>query len=281
MVEVLKAGLYDTIQDVGRFGCQEFGVPMSGVMDQYSAALANSILGNPINDAVMESVVVGPYLKFNQQTALCISGADMNARLNDLEIKTNIAYPVKSGDILKLGSCNYGCRSYVAVLGGFQTEFEMGSRSMYEGITASHKLNKGAMLPILKRSNCVLDSYASVKIDVHHFETQELEVYKGAEFEKLDEIQQQKVMSLKYSISKDSNRMAYLLNETIDNSLKGIITSLVLPGTVQLTPSGQLIILMRDCQTTGGYPRILQLTKNSINRLSQKFTSNNISFKCI
>jgi len=73
--------------------------------------------------------------------------------------------------------------------------------------------------------------------------------------------------------------MAYQLNERIENNLKPIITSLVLPGTVQLTPSGQLIVLMRDCQTTGGYPRVLQLCEKSISILSQKFTGNTIHFE--
>ena len=72
--------------------------------------------------------------------------------------------------------------------------------------------------------------------------------------------------------------MAYQLKEPLENELTSIITSLVLPGTVQLTPSGKLIILMRDCQTTGGYPRILQLSEDSINRLAQKFTGDKINF---
>jgi len=75
--------------------------------------------------------------------------------------------------------------------------------------------------------------------------------------------------------------MAYQLKETLDNSLEPIITSLVLPGTVQLTPSGKLIVLMRDCQTTGGYPRVLQLKESSINILSQKFTNAKVKFKLI
>ena len=73
--------------------------------------------------------------------------------------------------------------------------------------------------------------------------------------------------------------MAYELEEPLDNTMEPIITSLVMPGTVQLTPSGKLIILMRDCQTTGGYPRILQLSDDSIDRLSQKYMGHNINFR--
>ena len=281
MVDVLKIGLYDTIQDLGRTGFQEFGVPISGVMDRYSATLANSILGNSSNDAVLESVMIGPHLKFNQDTAICISGADMNAKLNGVALKMNTAYKVKAGDVLKFGTCNYGCRGYLAVLGGFQTEKQIGSRSMYKGVTKSYKLNKGAVLPILQTDNYAGHSFSSVKIDKNHFEWHALDVFKGPEFELLEDIQQQKLLNTTFSISKDSNRMAYQFDETLNNSLQGIMTSLVLPGTVQVTPSGNLIVLMRDCQITGGYPRVLQLNESSVNRLSQLFTGDKISFKFV
>ena len=281
MIEVLKTGLYDTIQDLGRMGYQEFGVPISGVMDRYSATLANSILGNSSHAAVLESIIVGPHLKFNQETAICISGADMNVKLNDIELKTNAVYQVEAGAVLKFGTCSYGCRSYVAVLGGFQTEVQMGSRSMYKSVTTTYKLNKGDILPILKTDNYTGNSFSSVKIDKSHFKVQELEVLKGPEFEKLDDIEKQKLFGTAFSISKDSNRMAYQFDEILDNSLQDIITSLVLPGTVQLTPSGKLIVLMRDCQITGGYPRVLQLTEKSINKLVQQFIGYKITFKCL
>ena len=75
--------------------------------------------------------------------------------------------------------------------------------------------------------------------------------------------------------------MAYQLKELFKNDLKSIITSPVLPGTVQLTPSGNLIILMRDCQTTGGYPRILQLNEAALNVLSQKYSGQKIQFQLL
>ena len=281
MIEVLKAGMYDTIQDLGRFGYQDFGVPVSGVMDSYSAALANSILGNSNSDAVLECFFVGPHLKFSHDTAICISGADMNAKLNNLELKTNHVHHVKDGEVVKLGQCNYGCRAYLAVLGGFQTEERMESRSQYKDITSKFRLIKGDKLPILKSTSLNRDSFSAVKIDKNHFEAHEIEVFKGPEFRKLEDIEQYQLFSSTFSISKDSNRMAYQFDNNLDNSLEDIITSLVLPGTVQLTPSGKLIILMRDCQITGGYPRILQVTEKSINKLAQQFIGSKIAFKCI
>ena len=110
------------------------------------------------------------------------------------------------------------------------------------------------------------------------FGLNDIEVLKGPEFELLTKKQQKQLLSNKFTISKDNNRMAYQLVEILANNIKPIITSLVLPGTVQLTPSGKLIVLMRDCQTTGGYPRVLQLKEYSIDVLSQKLAGKNIHF---
>ena len=82
-----------------------------------------------------------------------------------------------------------------------------------------------------------------------------------------------------FTISEDNNRVGYRLHETIENNLKPILTSAVLPGTVQLTPSGTLIVLMRDAQVTGGYPRVLQLTSFSIDILAQRVSGGEIQFE--
>ena len=108
-----------------------------------------------------------------------------------------------------------------------------------------------------------------------------MEVFKGPEFEYLTLEQQAQLFNNKLTISNLNNRMAYQFKEPLKNNLNPIITSQVLPGTVQLTPSGNLIVLMRDCQTTGGYPRILQLKETSINVLSQKMTGQTLQFKLL
>ena len=106
-------------------------------------------------------------------------------------------------------------------------------------------------------------------------------MYKGPEFDALNEDQKSKVLDAFFTISNTINRMAIQLEEKIANTLPSIITSPVLPGTIQLTPSGKLIVLMRDCQTTGGYPRVLQLSENSINHIAQKRMKEKCGFKLI
>ena len=89
----------------------------------------------------------------------------------------------------------------------------------------------------------------------------------------MSKTEQELLIETQFTISNDNNRVGYRLKEVFKNQLKPILTSGVLPGTVQLTPSGELIILMRDCQVTGGYPRVLQLTEEAINILAQKRSS--------
>jgi biotin-dependent carboxylase-like uncharacterized protein len=279
MVKVIKSGFYSTIQDLGRSRFQKYGVPVSGVMDFYSAKLANALLDNNESDAVLEITMTGPTLQFNCDTIMCVSGADISPILNNKPIKLNSIVNIKKDDILSFGKLKYGFRCYLAVFGGFQTEMIMNSRSMYKVITSQNVLFVNNELSISEHINSIIKSNASIKVNTAHFSSKEIKVYKGPEFDLLTKAQQQQLLSKEFTISKDNNRMAYQLVEPLKNNLKPIITSLVLPGTVQLTPSGKLIILMRDCQTTGGYPRVLQLKESSINVLSQKFTGNNIRFK--
>ncbi|UKM64394.1 biotin-dependent carboxyltransferase family protein [Flavobacteriaceae bacterium GSB9] len=281
MVKVLKPGIYSSVQDLGRFGYQEFGVPYSGVMDNYAAKMVNLLLGNHENAAVIEMTMMGPTLEFKSDTLICISGAEMSPKLNKKAVSKNEVMEVYKGDVLSFGKLKLGFRSYLGVSGGFKTEAIMQSRSMYEGITSVSRLQKGEELPVEHKTISNLNKYAHLKVNQDYLKTDTVEVFKGPEFGMLSKKQQNLLMKTGFSISKENNRMAYQLVEPLENDLKPIITSAVMPGSVQLTPSGKLIVLMRDCQTTGGYPRVLQLTENAINVLSQKFTGQNIKFKII
>ncbi|WP_396600860.1 biotin-dependent carboxyltransferase family protein [Algibacter sp. R77976] len=281
MVEVLQAGFYSTIQDLGRLGVQDYGVPYSGAMDEQAAIIANSLLGNAVNDAVLEMTITGAKLRFNCHTLICLSGANMNPQLNKKPIKNNKVFKVKPDDVLSFGKPERGIRCYLAVLGGFKTKKVMNSRSMYQNITEQSAIKKGDTLPIEVLNLKYEMPYSNLRIDTSYISNSNIHVLKGPEFEQLTIEQQEKIRNTTFAISKYNNRMAYQLEDTLENTLDSIITSPVLPGTVQLTPSGKLIVLMRDCQTTGGYPRVLQLTKSAINNLAQKFTGQTFNFELI
>ncbi len=278
MIKVLDPGLYTSIQDLGRIGYKAYGVPESGAMDRQSAQLGNRLLSNSEQSAVLEMTMTGPKLQFNCNTYVCLTGACISPHLNDLPVAMDRVFEVKNGDILSFSKLLYGFRGYLSVLGGIQSESVLKSRSMYKGITSQFKLERGYEIQIADALQGYANKHAGLKIKDSLFTRQKLQVFPGPEFEMLSEAQKNQLLQGEFTISKNNNRMAYQLNELLPNSLDDIITSMVLPGTVQLTPKGNLIILMRDCQTTGGYPRVLQLSEDAINVLAQKFVGQSIQF---
>ena len=280
MISVLKAGFYSSVQDIGRFGYQDQGVPVSGVMDSYSAKLANALLDNEMTDAVLELSMTGPVLQFHCETTVAITGANLSPVLNKkTALKLNTIVAVKKDDVLSFGVCKYGFRAYLAVKEGFKTQQVLGSRSMYNAITSNIRINKGDQLLINENSNLKPHKTTAVKVNHEHFSSSCLAVLKGPEYDLLPETIKELLKNKTFSIGKENNRMAYQLYDAqLQNNLDAIITSVVLPGTVQLTPAGQLIVLMRDCQTTGGYPRVLQLNEKAISQMAQKYNGDAVSF---
>lgn len=281
MIRVISAGIYTTVQDLGRQGYGHLGVPISGVMDSYSAKLANHLLGNNENESVLEITLGNTTLLFENNLFIVISGANSQPLINDSKVSMNRVLEVNAGDVLKLGKPMFGVRTYVAVKGGFQTGKVLGSKSWFKNVTEQFLVKKGDILPVLPQKSLKTLKNASVKVNKKHFITKFIEAYKGPEYDLLTEKQQNELKNTTFTISKDNNRMGYRLIETVENELGSMLTSSVLPGTVQLTPSGTLIVLMRDCQVTGGYPRVLQLTENAIDRLSQKSTNDTFQFKLV
>ena len=279
MIKVLKEGLFSTIQDNGRFGYKNIGVPVSGAMDQASAKLANLLLGNDESSAVLEMTLVGPTLEFMNDTYISITGADMNPLINKQKVLLNETLLVKKGDILYLAHSSNGMRTYLGIKGGFNSETKLGSKSFYKGITKREKLIKNDKI----KFDLSLISPKKVNQNINDLKisrNSKIKVFKGPEFDLLDTILKDLIFNTNFTIG-INNRMGYNLVEPIKNSISSIVSSPVMPGTVQLTPSGKIIILCRDCQTTGGYPRILQLDKNSINYLSQKTIGEIINFKLV
>ena len=279
MIKVLKEGLFTTIQDIGRFGYKNIGVPVSGSMDQTSAKLANLLLGNDESSAVLEMTLVGPTLEFMNDTYISITGADMNPSLNKQKVLQNKPLFVNKGDILYLSHSSNGMRSYLGIKGGFNSEKKLGSKSFYRGITKREKLIKNDKIKFAKVTSSPMKMNKSIN-DFKINRKNKINVFKGPEFDLLDSNSKDIIFNTDFTIG-INNRMGYNLVEPIQNSISSIISSPVMPGTVQLTPSGRLIILCRDCQTSGGYPRVLQLDKSSMDSLSQKTIGETIKLKLV
>jgi biotin-dependent carboxylase-like uncharacterized protein len=265
-VEVLKAGLFSNLQDRGRLGYQHLGVPIGGSLDTTAAQMALHIAGATIDQPLIECTLIGPTLKFDDDCTIAITGANMNPMVNGHPINSYQSIQIHSDDTLSLGNASNGARAYIAINGQWKTKSWLGSVSpvygAYQMLTPDSILRKGQFLDIFP--NVINENLA---FDPPSFNNR-IHVMAGPESNVIDA---SLVFNRCYTMSHQSNRMAIILNEKIDVPYKitPMISSGVIPGTIQLTPSGQLMILMADAQTTGGYHRIGQVKAADIDKLAQ------------
>ena len=276
MIKVIQPGLFTTIQDGGRHGYRNIGIPTSGFMDQESAWAANKIVDNDREECLFEITLTGPTLIFNGNYVISITGGDFNPLINELPVKMYQPINVKLGDTLKINNTKNGARCYLAISGGIDVKSIFGSKSFYSNISESYYLRKGDEFKISNNSKSKILKKNKLKFKLN----KSMNVFKGPEFDLLS-IKVKKMLFKNEFTIRANSRMAYNLEEKVQIGVKSIISSPVIPGTVQLTPSGKMIILHRDCQTTGGYPRILQLNKSSLNHLSQIKSNEKIKFSLI
>ncbi|MEC7186231.1 MAG: biotin-dependent carboxyltransferase family protein [Bacteroidota bacterium] len=276
MIKVISKGLYTTIQDKGRFGYRNIGVPSSGYMDSESAETANLIINNPKDNPLIEATLIGPTLEFKKSAVICITGGEFSPTLNDIKISSYSAIEVNKGDILKINNSSIGSRCYISIQGTIISDTILGSKSFYHQITNSNIIEDGDIFLFKKNIRTLEQKYTHKKFELN----KTINVFRGPEFKCLSKESINTLFNEEFSIG-INNRMAYNLLEKIQDGVNSIISSGVIPGTVQLTPSGNIIILHRDSQTTGGYPRILQLNEKSLNDLAQLRTGDKIRFKLL
>ena len=272
---IKRPGLFTSVQDLGRKGFRRFGVPESGAMDKVSAQMANLLVNNEPEAPTLEITMQGPTLLFEGDTVIALAGANLSPTLDGNEMALNTPIQVGSGQILTFGRPQKGIRCYLAVSGGFMVDSILGSASWYPPVTEKGKVERGDSIRYPTVSEM---PSPNSRVSMRQPGNPKLQVYTGPEYKLLHSTQQEFLLKSIFSIG-ENNRMGYQLSAetSIQNELC-IITSPVIPGTIQLTPSGTLLVLMRDAQVTGGYPRVLQLDEESINWLAQKGTGEKVDF---
>lgn len=279
MIKVIKAGLYTSIQDLGRSSLQPIGVPMGGAMDRESAKNANALLENTPEAAVLEITMTGPVLAFTENAWVAFSGAIFPIYIDQNKAAYNTPIWIKAGQELRFGRLEKGVRLYMAIKGGFLSDLLLGSRSMQTHLSPIIKLEKGMELQHTsgeKDQAIILEKKSNTPLGA-----KKILAFQGPEFKYLNPEQQESLNQQTFKVSNLNNRMAYQLLPSLSAFEKNQLTGPVLPGTVQITPSGNVMVLMREAQTTGGYPRILQLTQESINALAQLKTGDSFRIKIL
>lgn len=268
MIKILSAGTYSSLQDAGRFGYRSYGVPISGAMDHLSAGLARELVGGDATEALLEFYQQGPILRFNKKAHIAIVGLNLKPMLNNKPIPTHRLITVPKSQELHLGSTGDGLFGYLAIQGGFKAPVVLGSKSYYKGISPQYRLQKGAVLDFTAtQAKPAAKSHLKVSM---YFNDNFLEAYPGPEFDELSDKAKEILTNQTFTLGRACNRMGYRFEGHKNLGLPGILTGPVQPGTVQLTPGGELIAMMRDAQTTGGYSRVLQLSEHAIAKLAQQ-----------
>ncbi len=268
-LEFIQPGLYTSLQDQGRTLGRNWGVPQGGAMDQLSARRANLKLNNAPNLPVLEITGIGPTLRSYGNGQLALAGASIAVFQNNQKLNHPELINFKDGDILKFGNTTEGFRTYLSIRNGFQTKPLFGSVSLVAGISPALRFKKGDLL-YFESSSPLPTTNARLKNPLL-FQDKTILTMAGPEYDLLSKGQQSILKNATFTISPTASRMAYSLTPKIDAFKHSIslLTSPVVPGVVQLTPAGQLIVLMRDAQTTGGYPRVLVVTEAGLDRLGQ------------
>jgi antagonist of KipI len=297
-LSIIKPGLLDTVQDMGRYGYSHWGINPGGAMDRYAARIANMLVGNEPGEAVLEIHFPGAQLLFEQNALISITGADFSPMLNN-EVPVSPWRPlvVRRNTILHFPQWKHGSRCYLAVHGGlcvprwlnsYSTNLKAGA-----GGFNGRKLDKGDEIPFKENTIYFAGLLKETKdyqplgwrVDTGKTYQWPHEVFftMGHEWQQLTDASRRDLVENNFTIHPFSDRMGYQLRGTPlrRQDSTELISSGVSFGTLQLLPDGQLILLMADHQTTGGYPRIGHVVTAHLPKLAQLRPSDNVQFKMI
>lgn len=274
-VTILKNGLATSVQDFGRPQQQQLGIPLGGAADKWAMQCANWLVGNSPDCPVIECTLFAPILQFSAPCTIALCGADLSFTINGVTVPINTSIQIQAGDKLHSGKPLHGCRTYLAIGGEWKLTTWQGSVSPLANgsIPVSKFSTKGDAVSILVRDahiNKLLPQWA-IKQPV----TQpKVRFVSGPDMAIEDE-------ELELKVLPNSNRMGLRCEgkKLLMSFVSEMISSAVLPGTIQLTPNGQVIILGVDAQTMGGYPRIGQVIQADLWLLAQLVPNTLVTLK--
>lgn len=285
-IKIANGGFLTTIQDMGWFGYQETGMAVSGVMDTRSASLANILVGNDVNEAVIEVTMMGPMMEFTKDNMVAVTGGDLGAKLDGKPMPRYEAVLVKAGQVLSFAGMFSGSRAYVAFAGGLDVPVVMGSKSTNlkskVGGLEGRKLGAGdeigfaapkTWLPNMKDRKLEPDDFAAREIT--------LRVLMGPQDDYFTEKGIATFLGSTYTVSNEYDRMGCRMQgEIIEHKNGGdIITDGISFGAVQVPSHGNPIVMMADHQTTGGYTKIANVISVDLPKLAQCMPGFKIHFE--
>jgi len=270
-IEIVRAGPLASVQALGRPGWRDRGLSLCGALDEFALQAGNLLVGNAAGAAGIEFTLGSATLRFHADTCIAITGTDADADLDGRPVRPWWRQRVRAGQTLKLAAPRERMRSYVAVTGGIAVPEVLGSRStdLKAGIGGldGRALRDGDRLPLGPTTTLPSrvvgmrppDWDASVR------------VLPGPEHDDFSADARDAFWSSDWTVTPQSNRMGYRLAGPVLQRERGeeLPSHGVLPGVVQVPPSGQPIVLLADAQTTGGYPKIAVVIRADLWKLGQ------------
>ncbi|QDI91117.1 biotin-dependent carboxyltransferase family protein [Salicibibacter halophilus] len=302
-LQVVKPGLFTTVQDLGRNGFLHQGVLESGAMDRISLRTANMIVGNDENDAVLELTLNGPEIKMEADCLITVTGGGIVPVINGTPFSLGVPIFIPAKSNLNFQPANHGSRAYLAVAGGIDVPVVMDSKSTYVragiGGLEGRSLDKGDRLHVGKKKEKAKKRLQSISEKASGKPLAEqwgangpllersrktIRVFPGTHFDQFTSTSQKQFFQQSYTVSSRSDRMGYRLqsNEPLKRrESTSLLSEPVAFGTVQVPSDGQPIVLMADRQTTGGYPRFAQVAAVDIGKIAQSRPNEPVSFEKI
>lgn len=301
-LKILRPGLLTTVQDLGRYGYQKFGVIVSGAMDPFAHRVVNLLVGNSENEATLEMTLMGSEIEFEEDALIAIGGGHLSPAINGKTIPNWKAVFVRKGSILRFGACRTGCRAYLAVAGGIRIPHVMDSRSTYlraglgglEGralrnndIIETGEISEQAKLLMKRMDHFNSEAFLALEWSVSsellpsYADHPTVRVVRGGQYASFSEESRRALFEEEFRVAPQSDRMGYRLSgPTLELSEPlEMISEAIAFGTVQVPPEGQPIVLMADRQTTGGYPKIAQIATVDLPVMAQAKPGEKVRFQ--
>lgn len=286
-IRVEQQGLMTTIQDLGRVGHRAAGISQTGSLDTYAASIANWLVGNEEQSAVLEMTIIGPVLKFETEVMFSLCGANLQPVLNGEPIPNWTAVQAHVGDVLSFLGKVTGSRTYMAVSGGFQTPLVLGSRSTHVkagmGGHEGRPLKKGDLLPVLSL-NPEAKGWTGNRLDPSlqpQYESEvQIAMLPGPHLDRFVDGVLEVFCASPYKVTTLCDRMGFRLAGTplTHKAAADLLSEPNQIGSIQVPGDGQPIILMNDAGTTGGYTKIATVLQSELHKIAQLGSGDVIQF---
>lgn len=285
-LEIIKAAPVSTIQDLGRFGFQRYGVTQSGPMDSFAFSVANTLLQNDANAAMIEFAGFGGHYKLigDHHIQFCVTGADVPVLVNGNPFETYQVITLNSGDVLEIGVVRSGNYGYLALRGGIEIDSVIGSLSTHSragfGGFDGRKLAPHDHLPL---TNTPIINEVRLAQSARLKPSDTINVILGQQANMFSTAEVGKFLSQAYKISNRLDRMGVFLDGTplVHKAGHDLVSDGIVTGSIQVPGNGLPIVLMADRQPTGGYPKIATITTADLPKFAQLPPGSDVHFNTV